>query len=206
MAERKLANKTVGSVDTTIEDVVKWDTEGRKLFFEDDEDKFLELTTEVVRDLSRANRMRYDLAKRIARGDAVVDTMTTAIQGFDSGDYAVRPGSASANLAVLGKKEGMDYYWERRDNVNKRRSEGWQVDTDEDVRTIHKESCSHKTVGGENNPEMILVSRPKSISLQEKAKKKQLRDALVGKATNSFRDGVERLGAKVIVDELTTSV
>lgn len=199
-AKKKLLSKMVGSVDNTMEDVVKWDNEGRTLFFEDDEDKFLTLPTDVVRDLSRSNRQRYDLAKRIARGDSVLDSMTTAIQGFDSGDYAVRPGSASANLAVLGKKPGMDYYWERKENVNKRRSEGWQVDTDSDVKTIHDESCTYKTVGGEKNPEMILVSRPNSISAQAKAKKQAHRDALVGKAQNSYRDAVERVGAEVIVD------
>lgn len=198
--KRKLAAKTVGSIDNTVADVVKWDKEGRTLFFEDNESTFIKLDSEVVRGLSTANRMRYQTAKQIAGGVDVISSMTTAIQGFDSADYAVRPGSASANLAVLGKDKDTDYYWERKENVNKRRSEGWIVNTDSNVRTLHDESCSYKTVGGENNPEMILVSRPKSITIKENAEKKLRRDAMVGKATNTFRESVERVGGEAIID------
>lgn len=141
-----LAPIVVGSVDSTEGDVLKYNSEGRKLFFLDDEDTFLELTPEAQKCLSLENRKRYDVAKGISSNEPVGEAMIDSINGYST-DYNVRPGSSSANLAVFGQKQGMDYFWERPENIDKRRYEGWQVDTDKNVHTVHKESCSHSTVG-----------------------------------------------------------
>lgn len=193
--KKVLPSKVVVLVDTKDEDVLKWNEEGRKLFFDDEEGNFRELAPEVVKSLSLSNRERYDVAKNIVSGADVIGNVQDSIQGFSARDYNIRPGSASANLAVYGKKPGEDYYWERAENVDKRRAESWKVDKDPDVHTRHQESCSYKTVGGQAKPELVLLSRPKSVSAEEKARKQKRRDALVGKATDSYRDAVERIGA-----------
>jgi hypothetical protein len=199
-APRKYNPKVVGAVDSTVEDVLKWNQEGRVLFFLDDEETFLGLAPDEVKQLSLENRKRYDVARGIARGDDVMGTVTADIKGYEE-TYNVRPGSADDNLSVYGQKPGETYYWERPENIGRRKAEGWGVNTDSDISTSHKESCSHHTVGGEAKSELVLLSRPKSVQKAEDAKNRAQRDRLINGAKDSFRRGVEKMGAIPIEDK-----
>lgn len=196
VVKKKLAPKVVGLVDITDEDVLKYNEEGRILFFLDEEDTFRELAPETVKQLSLVNREHYDVAKSIAGGQDVIGNVQDAIAGFDTDAYNVRPGSASANLAVYGKDPNFDYYWERAENISKSRADGWEVDHDPNVKTKHKESCTYKTVGGQAKPEMILTRRSKKASAEHKKKQREKRDRLIQHAQDTVRESAAQLGVK----------
>ena len=189
---KKLKTEVVG-VDTDLDNVVKWSKEGRKLLFDEDTD-FLELPEEIVRTLSTDNRGRYDIAKRITLKEDVVGTIVDGLRGWVK-DYNVIPGSASAQTAVQGQDPKKDYRWARKELLGKHLSNGYEITRDPNVTAGgRKESCSYKTIGGEQKPESILVERPKEVSLQIKSARKKQRDAYEQATMDSYVETAAQAG------------
>lgn len=197
--KKALASKVVGVIDTSVEDVLKYSKEGRELLFLDGEKDFLELPEEVVKELSMTSRERYGLAKRITRGEDVVTAMQDGVRGWAK-DYNVRPGSASDNLAVLGKKDKYDYYWTTKEKLNNNIAREWEIDRDPDVHTIHEESSTLKTVGGENKPELILLHRKKEASKKYRDKRVEKKERLLGRTKERFVENANKLGVVASMD------
>ncbi len=199
VAKKALAKKVVGAIDTTVEDVLKYAKEGRELYFADGEKEFLELPEGVLKELSQASRERYGLAKRITRGEDVITAVQDGIRGWVK-DYNVRPGSARDNLAVFGKKKGFDYFWTTKEKLNGSISEGWEIDRNPDVKTIHQDSSTLKTVGGENKPELILMSRPKTLGIKAKEKRVERTQKLLGRTKEKFVENANKIGVVATMD------
>jgi len=197
--KKALSSKVVGAIDSSVEDVLKCIKEGRELFFLDGDKDFLELPDEVVKELSLTSKERYGLAKRITRGEDVVAAMQDGVRGWAK-DYNVRPGSASDNLAVLGKKKGYDYYWTTKEKLNNNIAREWEIDRDPNVHTIHEESSTLKTVGGENKPELILLRRKKEASKKYSKKRIEKKERLLGRTKERFIENANKLGVVASMD------
>ena len=197
--KKALEPKVVGLIDNSVEDVIKYSKEGRELYFMDGDKNFLELPEEVVKGLSLTSREKYGLAKRITRGDDVVGAMQDGVRGWAK-DYNVRPGSAKDNLAVIGQKKGYDYYWTTKEKLNNNLAREWEIDKDPSVHTLHEETSTLKTVGGENKPELLLLRRKKEASGKYRDKRKARQERLLGRTKNAFVESAAKLGVVAKVD------
>lgn len=192
--KKVLASKVVGAIDSSVETVLECIKEGRELYFMDGEANFLELPEEVIRKLSQTSRKRYGLAKRITRGDDVVGAIQDGVRGWAK-DYNVRPGSAKDNLMVTGRDDKKyDYYWTTSAKLNNNLSREWEIDRDPNVHTIHDESSTLKTVGGENKPELILMRRKKEISKKFQNARQTKHERLLGRTKERFVENANKLG------------
>jgi hypothetical protein len=197
-AKKKLKAQVVSKVDTSPANVVKWASEGRELFFAGGED-FLELDDEVVGLLSGMNYTRYRIERDALNGSNPVGVSTDSINGFTT-NFNVRPDDPNKQLEVSGKDPGMDYHWSRPDKYEQHLREGWVVDHDTSTKTRYSESCSYKTVGGQNQPELVLMKRGKEASEADRVERKKQRDGMVKKTQQSFANDVVKTGGRPIVD------
>lgn len=198
----KLEAKVVG-VDTSIESVVEWSQEGRKLYFGEKED-FLKLPGEIVRQLSPENRERYDTAKNITLDVDILGTMEDGRRGWEK-DYAVMPGAASTKTKVDGKDPNKEYFWSRKDAIQFHQGEGYVITRDSRVKAGgREESCSYKTVGGQASPEMILMERRKDVGDKMRADRKEKRRRIIEGTTESYKETAARMGSKGTIESSTT--
>ena len=198
-AKKKLDAKVIGSIDNSVEDVLECIKEGREIFFKDGSTEFLKLPEDVVRDLSIASKERYRLAQNITAGNDVVGAIQDGKRGWAK-DYQVRPGSFTDNTTVFGKDPTMDYVLSTPIKMTNKVARGWETDHDPNVHMLVKESGTLKTVGGEKNPELILMSRPKSIGIAEKKARAEKSNRLMSRTKEQFVDKANRLGVVASID------
>lgn len=199
-AKKKLEPVVIQALDFKAADVVKFDKEGRKLFFADDKESFLELSDSIIQKLSPENKKRYRLAQQIFQGEDVIQNVVDGIRGWTK-DYNVRPGSFSDNLMVFGKQKGFDYDWSTPAKLSNKVAQGWEVDRDPNVKTVWEDSSTLKTVGGEAKPELILLRRPKKIKIEERKKRKEKLNALKGQTKDNFVKTASDMGVQAFVAE-----
>lgn len=195
--KKALASVVVGSVDKTLDDVLKYAEEGRELYFEDGAN-FLELPDQVYTLLSVTSRERYGLAKRITLGEDIVGSMMDAERGWTK-DYQVRPGSFATNTEVFGKNPEKDYYLATPVKVSGHTAKGWEIDHDPNVHMFSKESGTLKTVGGEKHPECVLMSRPKSVGVEHRKTRVNKHKRVIQKTKENF---VEKAASKGVIAKI----
>ena len=196
---KKLEPKVIGAIDSTVGDVLECIKEGREVFFEDGQKTFLVLPDEVIKDLLPESKKRYRLAQNIANGNDVVGAIEDGERGWAK-DYQVRPGSFSDNTAVFGKNDDRDYVLSTPVKMSNKIAKGFVTDRDPNVHMLVKESGTLKTVGGEKDPELILMSRPKSVGIAEKRKKAEKAQALLGRTKEQFVEKANRLGVVASIE------
>lgn len=196
-ASKRLKTRVIGSLDTSVEDVLKCVQEGRDIIFKDG-DEFLELPTEVYKQLLPIHKTRYQTAKSITEG---VDVIGIAAESkFDLKlNYNKRHMDVGDQLRVHGKKADRDYYWERADRVHSKQIDGWEVDKDRDVKTIVDDG-KIKYIGGEKAPEMVLMSIPKTVLKEKKELKRARKEFILTNQKDAFKDTIERLGSKFVAE------
>ena len=208
VAAKKGKNKKVYiSVDTDLNSVVDWTENGYDMRFTDGKGGskgFLELPTEIYRDLPLEAKERYLMAKEISMGHSVIETATEGLQDWKR-EFNITPGDPSAKLQVLNKDPKFDYQWSNMQRIGRRQSEGFEIDTDPKIRTydqaeseIGKEVA--KTVGGHKASEYVLMRRRREISRAAKDAMAKRYDAKITKAKEGFREGVEKIGAAASID------
>ena len=198
--EKELKTVMIKVVDFNSKDVVKFDKEGRELYFDDSKEGFLKLDPKVVSKLKPSNKQRYRLAEQIFKGEDVIQTVQDGIRGWAK-DYNVRPGSFSDNLAVFGKRQDFDYVWSTPAKMNNKIAKGWEIDHDPNVRTIWDDNGTLKTVGGEAKPEQVLMRRPKKISLGERKKRKEKTEKLLGRTKEKFVKSAAEIGVTATIED-----
>lgn len=156
------------TLDNTIEDIVKYQEEGKEIFFEDDADTFIELSMEDQAKLNALNRTKYTLACGIRY-------QKLNLSGINDSKKIIKPrpgfASATARLEVRGKKPGKHYSWKRPDELQAAEHEGTRVCRDPDVitfggvdengRSIHGSGV--KTVSANGVTELILCETPAEV-------------------------------------------
>ena len=195
--KKALVSVVVGSVDNTLADVLKYAEEGREIYFAD-RTNFLEVPAQVVELMTIGSRERYGLAKRITNGEDVVGSMMDAERGWAK-DYQVRPGAFATNTEVFGKDSNKDYYLATPMKISGHTAKGWEIDHDSDVHMFSKESGTLKTVGGEKHPELVLMSRPKSVGIERKLERATKHRRTIQKTKENF---VEKAASKGVIAKI----
>lgn len=161
--------KVVVSVDNVVKDVLKWDIEGKEIYFEDEVEKFLELPEDIVKELSLITRQRYKIAKS-AYNDAVKEKERggSGIEYLSKIKVSGRFASATQKLKVYDQKKGWHQCYKRPDEANMALSEGYRLA--KDVKTFNSDVGSVHYVGTHGEPELILFEIPEE-EFQKRLKK-----------------------------------
>jgi len=171
------------TVDNSIEDVVRFDTEGHNVAFDDSLGKFLDIPDEVLKGLSAMTQTRYLVSYRsytkLKEREAHPERFATP--GIE---VSPRLASATSRLEVRGKDPNKDYVWKRTDELQTSAYEGWKVSSDPNLQTFGGEAGSSRQIAAAGKTEMVLMEAPKgtSLALQRAAAEKSRKRS----------DGVER--------------
>lgn len=168
VGKEKVDKKITISVDNSPEEVVQWDSEGKRLEFEHDAKRFLRLPSDVVRELSYENKRRYYVSKGMAEE-------TIDLSSYDKRNIKPRPGFAMASdrLAVYNKKPGMEYCWKRPDELRQAHMDGYREVQDPDIKTFGGDVGSTHTVGMYGDTELVLMEIPKETRDRQRAALRQ---------------------------------
>ena len=171
-------------VSTPVEDVLKYDSEGRKLRF--DEENFLELPKEAVQKLSKKTRTQYNAAYV----DWKYDNDPT--NGEVSEEMIVSPESLrlqNTEMLNVRVKPGLHGYHATPQQVEKLKRQGFRFATDSDLAEDNTGS-RHVKVGGYTDN--ILMVRDEELNEKFKAESRKRRQLLAsGKQT--FEDTDKKL-------------
>lgn len=151
------------TLDTPIEDVVRYDSEGHNVSFEDSLGKFLDLPDEVLKKLSASTQTRYLVS---FRSNARLKKEKANPELFRSPGIEVSPrlASATSRIEVYGKDPNKDYVWKRSDELQTASHEGWKVSQDPNLQTFGGEVGSSRQVAADGKTEMVLMEAPKGTS------------------------------------------
>jgi hypothetical protein len=165
------------TLDTTEEDVLKYNEEGKNLFFDGDLDSFKVLSDNTIDQLSYINRQRYfssygEYKYNLEHKDE--ENITSRIQ------VSPRYATATGRLEVHGKDPRFHYCWKRPDELRQAKYEGYEVADDDALDTFQgkdKVSSLHK-VGAYGDDELVLTKIPQELfderqrAIQEKSTKR----------------------------------
>ena len=187
----------VGAFDTTLADVLKYVQDGKEIYFSDKKDDFLYLPDEVLKVLPQQALKRYRVSKEVYEGGDPIGV--SANSRFDmKRDFNTRRLPVGMQTQVQGKDPKFDYYWERSEQVDAKRMDGWEVDTDENVKTYVNDG-KVKFIGGSAKPEMVLMRIPKEVRLEQKTRKRRIvQDRLDSGQQKAFEATLSKLGSKFV--------
>ena len=200
-SKESLNGKYIVTIDIPVKTVLKWDLENKDIFFDDEEDKFLELSEDIVKELSLVTKQRYKLAKRVY-DDAKKDKEKygDGLEYLSKIKISGKHASATQKLKVHQQKKGFHVCYKRPDEVQSCLADGYRIA--KDVKTFNSDVGSVHYVGSHGEPELILMELP-----EEEFQKRLKRD---GDKSRRFveavaTDGLKALGTKGILSENTPS-
>ena len=156
------------TIDNNIDDVIKYQNEGKEIFFKDDPGEFIQLSQEDVKHLSPINLAKYMIGKGVSERNLDLSSVRDNHKFFKP-----RPGFASATdrLRIEGGRPDKTYAWKRADELMQVGYDGGKVCTDPNVRTfggVNSDGTTlrggtTKTVSANGEDELILVEYPKEV-------------------------------------------
>lgn len=206
--------KTVGrlyvDIDTSVEDVIRLDSEGVDLFFESDKGKFLRLEDDVLKGLSKLTRTRYEVSKALnEKHDPAMDGFSArlSVTGDRNRQSEVRkilretPMTADAvRMLTAYAGNGFVERWARPDKVAHWMAKGYAVvgadekgaPVDPNVFTEAKAIDGHFETQGTtpNKTELILMRAPVDVV----AKNRQALNELALRQTQAAEADANRSG------------
>lgn len=172
--------------------VVQLDAEGAELLFEQKE-AFLPLDEEVIRKLSRGNRMRYSSAKQFHDSWRGKEDAEFA-QSFSVDREAV--GSASDKLNDLDVRPTIHERWARPDRVNAYLAKGYKVLSPDEARTFLGSKGGHHEISRNGKTELVLMGIPKELFKKTESEKTRKNNELAALASGQGVRELQRLGAR----------
>ena len=161
---------------TPEEDVVKYDSEGAKLQF--DENDFKVLSSEVVQGLSKVNRAAYALTK------LDYDVNSDEESGEVEERFNISPENRrtfTSDLLKVKVKKGLRKYHANPKDVDRFKRDGWDVARASDLADGGNEDSIRIKIGGFDDVVMMVTPEENYKKLQ--AEKKEFNEARRGKTT-----------------------
>lgn len=179
--EAKSMKKYTIGTGVKAEDVISYDREGAVLLFEVKGD-FLPLSEDIVSQLGRDNRTRYNIAKEFHENWRGEDH-EKLVESF-SVDKNLS-GSASDKLHIQDTKE-WHYHWPREDTIAKYLALGYQIVPGDEANTFLGATGNKHEIAVLGKRQHVLMRIPMSIyqkRVQEKTKKNKEMAGLLQKQT-----------------------
>jgi len=186
--EEKTSKKVFISIDNTIEDIIKYQSEGVEIFFKDDPEDFLPLSQEEISQLNSINRTRYTIACGVRYQTLNLSDLKDSKKFFKP-----RPGFASATqrLTIKGGRPDMHYAWKRPDELQQYAYEGGRVCTDPNVRTFGGVDADGKTVRGSSTKTVSANGVDELILCEMPKERKEARDQAIAEKSIRRNKAVE---------------
>jgi hypothetical protein len=193
-------------IDTSVENVIQYDKEGKKLFFDSDTGKFLQLPENVFRGLSSENQVSYLLAEKSAKIEMKQK------ENPPTPDLSIISNKAMAGelLDVIyppGFREKWHVAWMRPDKTPYYLNRGYSYVTASDGVTSYgsqyDKDKNYHFVGRGGNVELVLLKLPleqhKRMVKQYSDESKIQADGFIEESKDAMkRSGVESIdGSKV---------
>ena len=159
--EKPAPKKFLITLDNTPSEVVKLDSEGHDLFFEDAPGKFLDLGDDVLQTLSAMTQSRYLVSYR---ANAKLRKKDEHPELFKTPGIEVSPrlASATSRITVKGKDPSKAYAWKRTDELQAASYEGWKVCQDPNIQSFGGDVGSSHRIAAGGETEMVLMEVPKA--------------------------------------------
>ena len=192
---RDFGGKVIISIDNQISDVLKYDSNGKDIYFDDEEGRFLDIPEDVVKELSLITKQRYKLAKKVHE-DIVKETEKygSGIEYLSKIKISGKHASATEKLRVHQKEKGMHVCYKRPDEVQSSLADGYRIA--KNVKTFNSDVGSVHYVGSYGEPELILMEIPEA-EFQKRLKEN-------GEKSRKFvdavaTDGLQALGSSGVI-------
>jgi hypothetical protein len=171
----KIPERVDVGVDMSEEDVLKYDQDGKNLFFDGELGKFRELSDETLAKLSNLNRVRYFSSlgeytynKKREHEPKIAERVKVSPR------YA----TATKRLEVFNKNPDKHYVWKRTDEIRSAEYEGYQRSFDDSLDTFGSDVGSAHTVGADGHTELVLMEtsqenyQKRQRAISEKSKRR----------------------------------
>jgi len=174
------------SIDTSMEDMLKYDESGELLVFDSTPGRFMDMPKEIIDELSKANRVRYYMAKRsweLEKKEAEND------DGWKN-DIVIQEQYASPTerMSIKGADPNLSYYLATPEKMHKHAAKGYSK-VAPGAASIGLSGSN--TMGTLGNTEYVLMQTTKENKAKIDAAKKEKRDWLMG----NVDAGVEQAAA-----------
>lgn len=156
------------SVDTSISDMLKYDSEGYLLSFDTSPEGFKNLSDDVIKELSFDNKIRYRYAKEFYQKEKGEEMEEWKDRIVVTEQYA----SPLERTTVKNGDPNKSYYLSTPEKISKHEAEGYRIVGDNDKASIGL--SGKKTIGTLGREELILMetSKENATRLKEERRKK----------------------------------
>ena len=158
----------VVDIDTPVEDVLKFDSEGARITFDCDRGRFKELDEATLRRLSKFTKTVYFAMK------AQNATLEAENPEFAEINKRLKVeqilGSAQDRMKVRGLDPKMELRYFRPDNIQKAEDKGWVPVKASEVKTLGSND-GHVSIKAHGQDELIAFKRPKEIRVAAEREK-----------------------------------
>ena len=170
-----MSKKVFISIDNDAIGVLKLQSEGYDLFFDDNDGRFLELPEEILSRLTTIHFLRYKTSEGVFKKTLnFAQPRYRFIKDSDSIGY----GTAKAKLYFKGGDPNLKRSWQYKDQLPYWESMGARVCTDPNVKTFTKSTGASRTITESDGRQLVLVEFPKEVIqrkdeiAEEKARKR----------------------------------
>ena len=171
------AMEIVVDVDTSVEDVLKFDSEGARIIFDCDKGRFKELDDATIAKLSKFTKSVYFAMK------AQNATLEAENPEFAEINKRLKVeqilGSAQDRMKVRGLDPKMELRYFRPDNLQKAEDRGWVPVKPSEVKTLGSND-GHVAIKSHGQDELIAFKRPKELRVaadKERMERQKLAEA-----------------------------
>jgi hypothetical protein len=191
------------TVDDSVESVIQRDSDGKRLRFNTDPDRFKQLASSEVAKLSQFGKLAYEIAqeewreRKDEQRAKEEDILAIIEAGTDLGQ-------ATQRLFVENEQKGWVYRWIRPDMLRDYLSanKGYEVVKGGSERTLCNPTGSGPhVIGTKGSEELILVKRSEEREHAERRGKKRARQEELKSMPAQHRAAIERQGVRSIGDE-----
>lgn len=198
---KKTTKKVKITVDNTISDVVKLDSEGKDLFFESSPELFLHLPPEIYQSLSRVNAQDYMIARdqyKASLEDAKSGDEDSDEEWLQSLEQIDHTNNANNLLEVTNKRPGMHYSWQTPTKVLMMGKKGYRICKDKSVKTAYNlDGLGKHEIRRNGETELILMETTQANYEALMAAEERKRELAKATVENDLRDSIMKSGAIV---------
>lgn len=189
---QKMARKVFVSVDTSDEELLRYDQEGAFLIFEIDQERFKKLSESTYRELSKASRTAYNVSEAIFENKGTIPQSSDPLLDIGQGGALDK----QYGEVELANKDNV-YRFTRNDLLYKRKNRGWKVAGTNDVKFAsafleggHFETKDSRT--GKTDQVLMVMPRERYERMikESVASRNRLTEGLMDSAAESTQEKV----------------
>lgn len=185
--EEKTPKSLTIDIDTSEEDMLKYQEKGYILFFDTKIGRFKKLTPEQVKKLDQNNKVRYFVA--VGEHQNLLEESDDPFSGLDL-KVDKMAYSATEALEVFGKDPNFHYAWKSPEKLQRAQREGFVPAKEANLKTAVGSGTEVRKIGAYGKDELVLCKMPKELHERKVREKLQMNKELEGAG---IRQGIEEI-------------